>query len=91
MGALSTNDSPGRLLKDLSNAKTWPEQFKQELEGGADVSSDIREAGKKIAELETRAKEAMKRLGCVTPETRLIYQGMADMLINWQMFKDSLG
>ena len=88
---LSPDDAMSTLLKELSDAKTWPERFKQALKTGTDVSSDIQEADKKIEVLERRAKEAIKRLGCVSPETRLIYHGMADMLINWQVFKDSLG
>ena len=88
---LSPDDATSTLLKELSDAKTWPGQFKQELKTGTDVSDDIQEADQKIEVLEKRAKEAMKRLGCVSPETRLIYHGMADMLINWQVFKDSLG
>ena len=88
---VSPDDATSTLLKELSDAKTWPERFKQELKTGTDVSDDIQEADKKIEVLEKRAKEAIKRLGCVSPETRLIYHGMADMLINWQVFKDSLG
>ncbi len=87
----SPDDATSTLLKALSDAKTWPERLKQELQTGTDVSSDIQEADKKIEVLERRAKEAIKRLECVSPETRLIYNGMADMLINWQVFKDSLG
>ncbi len=88
---ISVDDPIRQLLEDLSNAKAWPERFKQKLEAGADVSDDIREADKKIEELQRLAKETIKRLGCLTPETRLIYHGMADMLINWQTFKDGLG
>ncbi len=87
---MSADDATTRLLQELENAKAWPERFKQELAGRADVSNDIREADKKIEELEKRAKDAMKRLGCVSPETRSIYHGMADMLISWHTFKDSL-
>jgi hypothetical protein len=88
---LSPDDATSTLLKELSDAKTWPERFKQALKTGTDVSDDIQEADQEIQVLEKRAKEAMKRLGCVSPETRLIYHGMADMLIHWQVFKDSLG
>lgn len=88
---MSTYDTTTGLLKELSDAKNWPAQFKGRIESGSDVSRDVREADKKIEELEKRAKEAMKRLGCVNPQTRSIYHGMADMLINWNAFKDSLG
>lgn len=88
---MSTDDTTTGLLKELSDAKNWPARFKCRLDSGSDVSHDIREADKKIEELEKRAKEAMKRLGCVSPQTRSIYHGMADMLINWNAFKDSLG
>jgi hypothetical protein len=88
---MSTDDTTTALLQELSDAKTWPARLKQVLETGSDVSHDIREAEKKIEELEKRAKETMKRLGCVSPQTRSIYHSMADMLINWNTFKDSLG
>lgn len=88
---MSTDDTTTGLLQELSDAKTWPARFERGLDSGLDVSHDIREAEKKIEELEKRAKEAMKRLGCVSPQTRSIYHGMADMLINWNAFKDRLG
>ena len=84
------DDTTTRLLQELSDAKTWPARFKRELSSGSDVSHEIREADKKIEELEKRANEALKRLGCVSPQTRTVYHGMADMLINWSTFKDSL-
>ena len=88
---MSADDTTTQLLQELSDAKAWPARFKRLLDGGSDVSHDIREAEMKIEELEKRAKEAMKRLGCVSPQTRTIYHGMADMLISWNAFKDSLG
>jgi len=87
----SKDDSVHRLLEALSEAKTWPERFKARLEAGADVRHEISESGKRIEALEEQAKEAIKRLGCVSPQTRSVYHGMADMLINWQTFRDSLG
>lgn len=88
---MSTDDPVPRLLEALAEAKTWPERFQARLEGGADIHHEISEADKRIEQLEKQAKEAMKRLGCVSPQTRMVYHGMADMLINWQTFKDSLG
>ena len=88
---MPTDDTVTQLLQELSDAKTWPARFKRELEGGADIGHEIREADKKIEQLEQQAKEAMKRLGCVSPQTRMIYYGMADMLIEWHAFKDRLG
>lgn len=88
---ISTDDVTTQLLQELSEAKTWPARYKQEIDRGSDVSHEIQEADKRIEELERRAKEAMKKLGCVSPETRSVYHGMADMLINWNDFKDSLG
>jgi hypothetical protein len=87
---MSTDDATTRLLQELADAKLWPARFKRELGTGADVSHEIREAARKIEELEQRAKEAMKRLGCVSPQTRSVYHGMADMLISWNAFRDSL-
>ena len=86
----STDDTTTRLLQELYDAKTWPARLRLELDSGKDLSHEIGEAAKKIEELEKRPKEAMKRLGCVSSETRTIYHGMADMLINWNTFKDSL-
>jgi len=85
-----TDDTMTQLLRELTDAKTWPARFKQELESGEDMSDQIMEADRRIEQLEKRAKEAMKRLGCMSPQTRSIYHGMADMLIEWQAFKDSL-
>ena len=88
---MSTDDIVARLLEELSDAKTWPARFKGALESGADIGHEIAEADKKIEQLEQRAKDAMKRLGCVSPQTRSIHHGMADMLMEWHIFKDSLG
>ena len=87
----STDDTTGRLLQELADAKVWPTRFKQQLDSGSDVGDEIREADKRIEALEKRAKETMKKLGCVSPQTRMVSQGMADMLIAWYSFKDSLG
>jgi hypothetical protein len=87
----STDDTMGRLLQELADAKVWATRFKQQLDSGSDVGDEIGEADKKIEALEKRAKEMMKKLGCVSPQTRMISQGMADMLIAWYSFKDSLG
>ncbi len=84
------DDTTSQLLQELSDAKTWPARFRRELDRGADVGHEIREADNRIEQLEQRAKDAMKRLGCVSPQTRTIYHGMADMLIEWHAFKDSL-
>jgi hypothetical protein len=84
------DDATVQLMKELSDAKTWPERFKRDIDGGADVTDDIVQADKEIEALESRAREAMKRLGCDCPETRAIFKGMADTLINWHTFKDSL-
>ena len=88
---MSTDDVTNKLLQELSDAKTWAERFKSELESGSDMDDEIREADEKIEELEKQAKEAMKKFGCDCPETRTISRCMADMLIEWHMFKDSLG
>lgn len=87
---MSTDGATSKLLEELKDAKTWATRFKRQVDGDVDVSEQIREADKKIGQLEKRAKEAMKRLGCVSPETRSVYHGMADMLISWQTFKDGL-
>lgn len=86
----ATDDATNRLLQELSEAKAWPDTILRKRRAGEEVESRIREAEEKVADLEKRAKEAMKRLGCVSPETRRVYNGMADMLIAWQTFKDSL-
>ena len=87
---MSVDDTTTQLLLELSDAKAWPSRFKRLLDSGSDPSHEIRDAEMKIEELEKRAKDAMKKLGCVSPQTRTIYHGMADMLISWNAFKDSL-
>ena len=90
MITMCADDAISQLLRELSDAKTWPESFKGALDSGSDVAHEIREADKKIEALEKQAKEAMKRFGCINPHTRTIYHAMADMLISWTTFKDSL-
>lgn len=87
----TTDDTIDQLVKELAEAKAWPSRFKQAFEIGSDVGDEIREADKKIEALEKRAKETIRKLGCVSPQTREVSQGMADMLIGWYTFKDSLG
>jgi hypothetical protein len=93
VGAMITmreDDTISELLHELSDARSWPERFQRDLDMGSDVEGEIEEAGKKIEALENRAKETIKKLGCVSPQTRTISQSMADMLISWYAFKDSL-
>ena len=90
MTTTSTDKETEALLKELSDAKTWPTRFETLLDKGQIEESEMADAEKKIADLEVRAKAAMKRLGCVSPQTRAVYHGMADMLISWQTFKDNL-
>ena len=87
---MSTDEATDKLVEELLDAKTWPGRLKGQLEDGVDVGPEIREAEKKIEDLEERAKAAMKRLGCVSPQTRTIYHSMADMLISWHTFKDTV-
>jgi hypothetical protein len=82
-------DPTERLLQKLAEARTWADRFQRDLVGGYDVASQIEEADKCIQALEIESKDAMKRLGCVSPQTRTVYHAMADMLIAWQMFKDT--
>jgi hypothetical protein len=82
------------LVKGLSEAKTWPEQFKVRLEEGLDIGREVREGGEKIEAVERPAKkairESVKELGCGHHQTRMLFQGMVDMLTQWHAFKDSL-
>jgi len=86
----ATDETIAEVLQELAEAKAWPKRLKQALDHGSDVSGEIRKAGEKVEALEKKAKDTMKRLGCVDPQTREISQRMADMLINWYDFKDSL-
>jgi len=86
---MTFDDSTERLLQQLAEARTWPERFHRNLDRGADVNGQIQEFDRRIAALETQAKEAMKNLGCTSPQTRAVFHAMADMLICWQMFKDT--
>ena len=79
-----------QLLKELADARAWPDRFKETLTRGLDIRDEVKEADNRVNSLEKRAQEAMKKLGCVSPATRLVYQGMADMLISWKTFKDSV-
>ena len=87
---MSVDDETTRLLVELADAKKWAARFKRDMDGKMDLGQQVREADEKIGVLEKRAKEMMKKLGCVSPQTRSVYHTMADMLINWQTFKDSL-
>jgi hypothetical protein len=87
---MSAEDGMTKLLEALLDAKTWPARFRRSLDDGVDVQSEIAEADMKVEALEREAKAAIRSLGCVKPETRALYQHMADMLISWQMFKDGL-
>ena len=78
------------LLRELSDAKTWPEHLQQAIDGGSDAGAEIKQAGRKVLALEKRSQEAMKALGCDSPYTRKISLNMADMLISWYTFEDSL-
>jgi hypothetical protein len=88
------NESATQLVRELSQAKTWPEQFKERLEKGQDIGGQIKEVDEKIAALERRARKVIRELanelGCGHPQTRKVFQAMADMLIEWNIFKDSL-
>jgi hypothetical protein len=90
MITMCADDAIIQLLHELSDAKTWPERFRLTLDSGIDVTGEIKEADKRIEALEKRAKETIKKLGCVSPQTRTISQSMADMLITWYTFKDNL-
>jgi polysaccharide deacetylase 2 family uncharacterized protein YibQ len=90
----SGNEPTTQLVRELSQAKTWPEQFKERLEKGLDNGSQIKEVDEKVEALERRARKVIRELGselgCGHPQTRSVFQAMADMLIEWNIFKDSL-
>ena len=90
----SANDLTSQLVMELSEAKTWPEQFKARLDEGLDLGRQIKDADERIEALEKRARKLIQELGselgCGHPRTRMVYQGMVDMLIEWYTFKDSL-
>jgi hypothetical protein len=86
----ATDKAVDDIVQELAEAKAWPARLKQALDGGSDVGDEIQKVGERIEALEKQAKQTIKRLGCVDPQTRMISQGMADMLISWYAFKDSL-
>ena len=90
----SGNEPTTQLVRELLQAKTWPEQFKERLEKGLDIDSRIKEVDERIDALERRARKVIRELGnelgCGHPQTRKVFQAMADMLIEWNIFKDSL-
>jgi len=79
-----------KLLNELALAKSRSDQLKTSLARGLDITDEVSPLEEKVKTLETRAKKTMKTLGCVSPETRAVYRAMADMLIAWHTFKDSL-
>jgi hypothetical protein len=89
------DDLTSELVKELSEAKRLPEQFKARTAKGLDVGWQIKEADEKIAALERRARKLIKELGsalgCGHPQTRMVFKGMADMLIEWQTFRAESG
>ena len=89
------DNTTAELLRKLAEAKTWPEQFKARTTKGLDVGCQIKEADEKIAALEGRAREFIKELGsalgCGHPQTRMVFRGMADMLIEWHTFRAESG
>jgi hypothetical protein len=92
---MTPKDHPtGELLRELAEAKVWPDQFRARLEKGQDIGKEVAEADEKIEALEKRARRAIRELGnefgCGHPRTRMVFQGMADMLIHWYDFRDSL-
>jgi hydroxylamine reductase (hybrid-cluster protein) len=92
---MSTGNEPtSALVRELSQAKNWPEQLKERLENGLDITDHIKEVDDKVEALEKRAREVtqelLNELVCGHPQTRLVFQAMVDMLIEWNIFKDSL-
>ena len=86
----SVDDTITQLMQELSEAKDLPERLLMDIENGVDVSDRVRDADAEIALLEKRAKKILKKLGCVNPKTRPVYNAMAAMLINWRFFMDGL-
>jgi hypothetical protein len=90
----SVDTQATQLVSELHEAKTWPEQFKAKLAKGENIGAEVAEANQRIEVLEKRARATIRRLGdelgCVHPLTRAVFKGMADMLIYWHAFRDSL-
>ena len=78
------------LLDALASAKKQSEELKARGAQGLDVADAMTHLEEQVNALEKRAKETMKKLGCVSPETRAVYRAMADMLIAWEMFRDGM-
>lgn len=89
------DDLTAEMVRALSEAKAWPEQFRASTAKGLDVGCQIKEADEKIAALERRARELIKELGgalgCGHPQTRMVFKAMADMLIEWHTFRAESG
>jgi hypothetical protein len=86
---MTPTDPTDHLLERLAEARTWADRFQRDLDRGVDVIAQIQAADEQIEALETKAKQALKALGCTNPQTRAVYHAMADMLIAWQIFKDT--
>lgn len=78
------------LLDALASAKSRAEELKAEVAKGSDVEDDVSDLEGQVKTLDAQAREMMKELGCVSPETRAVYRAMADMLIAWHTLHDSL-
>ncbi|MBW1980499.1 MAG: hypothetical protein JRJ12_04710 [Deltaproteobacteria bacterium] len=82
------------LLEELTDARAWPEQFREMLAEGSDILEQVGEADEKIRALEERARRLVRELGndlgCGHPQTTRVFRAMADMLIDWYAFRDGL-
>ncbi|MFC1858911.1 hypothetical protein ACFL9U_12925 [Thermodesulfobacteriota bacterium] len=87
---MELNHKFGQLLNDLSEAKTWPDKFRREIDHGIDMRQEIEAANKTIEQLETRARQHLISLGCMNPQSFTLNRAIADMLISWYWFKDEL-
>jgi len=83
-------DPTNRLLDALASAKRRSDELNAQWRKGLDVADDVSSLEGEVKNLEEEAKATMKALGRVNPETRAVYRAMADMLIAWHTFHDSL-
>ena len=53
----STHEMTTQLVRELSEVKRWPEQFKEKLKRGLHIGSQIAETDEKMETLEKRARK----------------------------------
>ena len=82
------DEDVNELLGKLADARRLPEKMPPASGNVTEFTEEIRKAENYVQTLKQQAESTMAALGCVDHRTQVIRQGVADMLINWEIFKD---